>query len=73
MITNTKTLSNSVIYDRISAIRMSSGDRAAAIAAMDDGEKIATAILKFAHVLRLLVAVPTLKPSFKSQKHSFGH
>jgi hypothetical protein len=73
MRTSTKTLSNSTIYDRISAIRMSKGERAATIAAMNEGEKIAEAILSVAHVLRLLVAIPTLKPNFKSQKHSFGH
>lgn len=64
---------DSDIYARLAAINLSSGERASAIEAARDGEKIADAILRVAHVLRLLVAVPALKPNFKPLQHSFKH
>ena len=56
---------NSNVYERIETIRISADERAAAIAALREGEEIAEAILSVAHVLRRLVSVPNLKPSFK--------
>jgi hypothetical protein len=44
---------------------LSHGECATAIAALDDGEKIADLILSVAHFLRLLFTLPKLKPSFK--------
>ncbi len=57
---------NSSIYERIGSIQMSQGERALAVAAMEDGEKIAELILNVAHVLRLFFTTPGLKPSFKN-------
>ena len=56
---------NSGIYERIGTIQMSAAERSATIAAHEEGEQIAEAILSAAHVLRLLVTLPNLKPSFK--------
>jgi hypothetical protein len=56
---------NSNIYARIESLPLSHGERASAIAALSDGEKIADLILSAAHVLRLLFTMPRLKPSFK--------
>lgn len=53
------------IYKRIEKLRISSGERAEAIRALQGGERIAEIILGIAHVLRLLVTMPHLKPSFK--------
>jgi len=60
-----RNLSNSDVYARIAAIRMNGSERETAVAALQDGEKIANLILTAAHYLRLLVALPALKPSFK--------
>ena len=65
MKTATRNSMNSTIYERIGTIRISAAERAAAIAAMQEGEEIAQAVLNAAHVLRLLVSVPNLKPSFR--------
>jgi hypothetical protein len=56
---------DSNIYARIESLPLSCGERTSAIAALDDGEKIAKAILSVAHILRLLFTMPRLKPSFK--------
>lgn len=61
---------DSTVYERITTIRMSRGECTAAIGAMESGEKIAEVILALVHVLRLLFAMPNLKPSFKP---SFKH
>jgi hypothetical protein len=53
------------VYKRIGKLRISSGERAEAIRALQEGERIAEIILGIAHVLRLLVTMPHLKPSFK--------
>ncbi len=70
MSTLNKSNDNSIIYERIATIRMSRGERTSAIAAMAEGEQIAEAILNVAHVLRLLLAMPNLRPTFKP---SFKH
>ncbi len=66
MTTTNITIVNSSIYERIESIQMSQGERAVAVAAMEDGEKIAELILNVAHVLRLFFTTPGLKPSFKN-------
>ena len=64
--TNSKiNTSNSNIYNRLAAARMTASERANAISAFEEGEKIAAVILSVAHFLRLLVATPALKPNFK--------
>jgi len=65
MKTATKNSMNSKIYERIGTIRISAAERATAIAAMQEGEEIAQAVLNAAHVLRLLVSMPNLKPSLR--------
>jgi hypothetical protein len=65
--------SNSEIYAGLAAIQLSAEQRAEAVAGLQVGEKIADAVLATAHVLRLLVAVPALKPSFKPLQPSFRH
>ena len=65
MKTATKNSMNSTIYERIGTIRISAAERATAIAAMQEGEEIAQAVLNAAHVLRLLVSMPNLKPSLR--------
>ena len=62
-----KTVNNSAVYAVLSNIRLSHAERAAAVAALQDGEKIAETIVQIAHYLRLLVSVPALKPNFKAQ------
>ena len=54
----------STIYERIESIGISRGERDAATAALLGGERIAEAILGMAHVLRLLVSIPNLRPAF---------
>lgn len=66
-----RNLSNSEVYASISSIPMGSGERKAALEALQVGELIADVILTVGHYLRLLVAVPALKPSFKPLKPSF--
>jgi len=70
MSTLNKSNDNSIVYDRIATIRMSQSERTSAITAMAEGEQIAKAILSVAHVLRLLLAMPNLRPTFKP---SFKH
>ena len=70
MSTLNKSIDNSGIYERITTIRMSQSERTSAIAAMAEGEQIADVILSVAHVLRLLLAMPNLRPTFKP---SFKH
>ena len=65
MTTKNISLSNSNVYARLAAVRLSGSERENAVAALQDGEKIAEAILSVARFLRLLVATPALKPSFK--------
>lgn len=65
MTTTKRTNLNSSAYERIAAIRMSPGERVAAIEALQDGDRIAEAILSIARVLRLLVTTPHLKPILK--------
>ena len=65
-----KSNENSSIYERIATIRMSQSERTSAIAAMAEGEQIADVILSVAHILRLLLAMPNLRPTFKP---SFKH
>ena len=54
-------------------IELSAAERTEAVTGLQVGEKVADAILAAAHVLRLLVAVPALKPTFKPLQPSFRH
>lgn len=65
MTTENRNLLNSDVYARLATVRLSGSERENAVAALQDGEKIAEAILTVARFLRLLVAIPALKPSFK--------
>ena len=65
--------SNSEIYAGLAAIELSAAERTEAVTGLQVGEKVADAILAAAHVLRLLVAVPALKPTFKPLQPSFRH
>ena len=56
---------DSNVYERIGAIPLSHSERSAAIAALEDGERIADGILAIAHVIRLFFTMPGLKPDFK--------
>jgi hypothetical protein len=62
--TKINTTLTSIIYERIESIGISRGERDAATAALLGGERIAEAILGMAHVLRLLVSIPNLRPAF---------
>ena len=73
MTTENRSLLNSGIYARLAAINISSDERAKAIAALENGEKIADVVLRVVHILGLLVAVPALKPNFKPLQHSLKH
>jgi hypothetical protein len=64
MRTKINTTLTSTIYERIESIGISRGERDAATAALLGGERIAEAILGMAHVLRLLVSIPNLRPAF---------
>jgi hypothetical protein len=64
MRTKINTTLTSTIYERIESIGISRGERDAATAALLGGEKIAEIILSVAHVLRLLVTIPNLRPAF---------
>jgi hypothetical protein len=65
MKTKNISLSNSNVYARLAAVKLSRSERENAVAALQDGEKIAEAILSVANFLRLLVTTPALKPNFK--------
>ena len=65
MKTALKKASNSVIYDRIKTIRISASARSQALRRLQWAEQATATILRVAHVLRLLVAMPNLKPNFK--------
>jgi hypothetical protein len=67
MKTALKKASNSVIYDRIKTIRISASARSQALRRLQWAEQATATILRVAHVLRLLVAMPNLKPTFKHQ------
>ena len=73
MTTKVKNYSNSEVYASLAAVRISAKKRAEAVEALQIGEKIADAALAVAHVLKLLVAVPALKPTFKPLTPSFRH
>ena len=60
-----KKASNSVIYDRIKTIRISAGARSQALRRLQWAEQATATLLRVAHVIRLLVAMPNLKPNFK--------
>jgi len=62
-----KKASNSVIYDRIKTIRISAGARSQALRRLQWAEQATATILRVVHVIRLLVAMPNLKPNFKHQ------
>ena len=64
MRTKINTTLTSTIYERIESIGISRGERDVATAALLGGERIAEAILGMAHVLRLLVSIPNLRPAF---------
>ena len=65
MRTTLKKTANSVIYDRIKMIPISAGARSQALRRLQWAEQATATILRIAHVLRLLVAMPNLKPNFK--------
>lgn len=67
MKTTVKNASNSVIYDRIKTIRISASARSQALRRLQWAEQATATILRVAHVLRLLVTMPNLKPTFKHQ------
>ena len=67
MKTALKKASNSVIYDRIKTIRISASARSQALRRLQWAEQATATILRVAHVLRLLIAMPNLKPTFKHQ------
>ena len=60
-----KKASNSVIYDRIKTIPISAGARSQALRRLQWAEQATATLLRVAHVIRLLVAMPNLKPNFK--------
>jgi hypothetical protein len=60
-----RNIANSKVYERLATIQMSRRERNKAVSALAISESVAAAILSAAHVLRLLFAVPHLKPSFK--------
>lgn len=65
MTTTNRNRLNSNIYTRIESMPMSYGERTSAIAALDDGEKIAEVIVSVTNALRSLFTSQALKPSFK--------